>query len=267
MIIGSIAGAVVLLLLGFYIVSLRGDKNKSAMDKFRGHRFAHRGLHGEGAPENGLTAFRRAVENGYGAELDVRLTADGHLAVMHDESLLRTTGVDRMVCDMTREELKAVTLTGSDDTVPMLDEVLDVFAGKAPLIIELKIERGNTAALCEATCRLLDTYDIEYCVESFDPRGLMWLKKNRPDIVRGQLSQNFSKGHGMSRPMGWLMTSLVLNKKTKPHFMAYRFEHRRDLPFQLCKRLWKIPVVYWTVKGDDIAAAEADGGLAIFEDE
>jgi len=264
-----IAGAALLLLLGLYIVSLKGHKNrKTAMKPFFIYRFAHRGLHGAIVPENSLTAFDKAVQNGYGAELDVHLTADGHLAVMHDSSLLRTAGVDRRVCDMTRDELKTVTLNGSLESVPMLDEVLPLFDDNPPLIVELKAENGNAAALCKATCDMLDRYRGLYAVESFDPRCLMWLKKHRPDIIRGQLCQNFFKTKEVSLPLRIILTSLCLNLVTKPHFIAYRFEHRRDIPFRLTKSLWKTPVLYWTLRSkDDIRLAEQDGGAAIFEEQ
>lgn len=268
MIAGLIAGAAVLLLLGTYVFSVKGHRNKKAVRPFYLYRFAHRGLHGSIVPENSFTAFANAVQNGYGAELDVHLTADGHLAVMHDNSLIRTTGIDRRVCDMTRDELKAINFNGSLERIPMLDEVLPLFDDNTALIVELKAENGNAAALCKATCELLDKHRGLYAVESFDPRCLMWLKKHRPDIVRGQLSQNFFKTREVSFPLRVILTSLCLNIITKPHFMAYNFEHRKDVPFRLAKSLWKTPVFFWTLRSkDSVRLAEQEGGIAIFEEE
>ena len=70
---------------------------------FRQWRYAHRGLHDreKGIPENSMAAFKRAAANGFGAELDVHLMKDGHLAVIHDASLLRTAGVDVQIEDLT----------------------------------------------------------------------------------------------------------------------------------------------------------------------
>ena len=68
---------------------------------FQKFAYAHRGLHNEAIPENSMAAFRAALDHGYGIELDVHLLKDGNLAVIHDHSLLRTTGVEVEVEDLT----------------------------------------------------------------------------------------------------------------------------------------------------------------------
>ena len=193
----------VLLILGeLFTLTLQCRRGHSAWGLLRLFRYAHRGYHDKPrVPENSMAAFRRAIENGFGAELDVHLMKDGRLAVIHDASLKRTAGADVLVEDLTAEELKTYRLEGTDEQIPLLEEVLELFQDRTPLIIELKAERGNHAALAEATCRMLDRYRVHYCIESFDPRCLIWLKKNRPEIVRGQLSEQFLRhgetaGHG-----------------------------------------------------------------------
>ena len=104
---------------------------------------------------------------------------DGRLAVIHDASLKRTAGADVLVEDLTAEELKTYRLEGTDERIPLLEEVLELFQDRTPLIIELKAERGNHAALAEATCRMLDRSRVHYCIESFDPRCLIWLNEDR----------------------------------------------------------------------------------------
>ena len=187
----------VLLILGeLFTLLLQCRRGHSAWGLLRLFRYAHRGYHDKPRiPENSMAAFRRAIENGYGAELDVHLMRDGRLAVIHDASLKRTAGADVLVEDLTAEELKTYRLEGTDERIPLLEEVLELFQDRTPLIIELKAERGNHAALAEATCRMLDRYRVHYCIESFDPRCLIWLKKNRPEIVRGQLSEQFLRHH------------------------------------------------------------------------
>ena len=80
--------------LGAYALLLRPRRNHPGWDALSGVRYAHRGLHDMslGIPENSMAAFRRAVEHGFGAELDVHLLADGELAVIHDSSLARVCG-------------------------------------------------------------------------------------------------------------------------------------------------------------------------------
>ncbi len=265
MIIAIIVIAAVITLSALYLFAVGGSHRNDAMREFFRFDYAHRGLHGNGVPENSMAAFRAAAEKGYGAELDVHLTTDGNLAVVHDDTLLRTAGIDRRVCEMTADELRAVTLETTKETVPMLDDVLPLFVD-TPLIIELKAERGNHAALCEAVCNLLDTHEGAYVIESFDPRCLLWLKKHRPAVLRGQLSQNFFQSGGVSFPLKFLLTSLLFNALTRPDFVAYNMAHRRDLPFTIYRRLHRGAVAYWTVRGDDITLAKQSGAMVIFEE-
>ena len=96
-------GLLVLVCL-LYALCLRCRRRKD-WERFRKWRFAHRGFHDKPRiPENSIPAFRRAVQCGFGAELDVHLMKDGHLAVIHDASLLRTAGVDVQIEDLTAEE-------------------------------------------------------------------------------------------------------------------------------------------------------------------
>ena len=179
---------VLLVLFLLYILCLRCRRGKADWAHFRKWRYAHRGFHDreKGVPENSLAAFKRAASNGFGAELDVHLMKDGKLAVIHDASLLRTAGADVYIEDLTAGELEGYRLEGTEQRIPLLEEVLPLFVGRAPLIVELKAERGNAAALAAATCAVLDKYKVDCCVESFDPRCLMWLWQNRPDVIRGQ---------------------------------------------------------------------------------
>ena len=79
--------------LGAWCALLKPRRGQPGWEKFQSARFAHRGLHNAdaGIPENSMSAFRAAVERGFGAELDVHLMADGNLAVVHDSDLTRTS--------------------------------------------------------------------------------------------------------------------------------------------------------------------------------
>lgn len=261
----------VLLILGeLFTLMLQCRRGHSAWGLLRLFRYAHRGYHDKPRiPENSMAAFRRAIENGFGAELDVHLMKDGHLAVIHDASLLRTAGVDVQIEDLTAEDLKNYRLEGTEHHIPLLEEVLPIFAGKAPLVVELKAERGNADALAAAACRLLDKYRVTYCIESFDPRCLMWLWANRPDVVRGQLSENFRRhGDGTNLPgvVRWVLSNLLLNARTRPDFIAYRFEDRKSLSLRLCRGLYGAQEFSWTIRSKEtMDAAERDGALVIFE--
>ena len=148
MIIALIA---VLVLCGLYVLSTVCRCGKSRMDALYGWKYAHRGLHGEGAPENSMEAFRRACDKGYGVELDVHLLADGNLAVIHDSSLKRVTGQDGHIEELTTEQLSKYFLDGTEQTIPEFVQVLQLYSGKAPLIVELKAVGNNYSKLCEKT--------------------------------------------------------------------------------------------------------------------
>ena len=124
-------------------------------------------------------------------------------------------------------------------------------------------------ALAAAACKLLDKHHVTYCIESFDPRCLMWLWANRPDVVRGQLSENFRR-HGDAQDLPgvvrWVLSSLLLNARTRPDFIAYRFEDRKCLSLRLCRGLYGAQEFSWTIRSRaDMDAAERDGALVIFE--
>ena len=261
---------VLIILAELFLLMLRCRREHPGWKLLRQYRYAHRGYHDKPhIPENSMAAFRRAIEHGYGAELDVHLMKDGRLAVIHDASLKRTAGADVLVEDLTAEELKQYRLEGTQEQIPLLEEVLPLFQGKTPLIIELKAERGNHAQLAEATCAMLDRFRVNYCIESFDPRCLMWLWANRPDVVRGQLSENFRR-HGDAENLPgvvrWVLSNLLLNARTRPDFIAYRFEDRKSLSLRLCRGLYGAQEFSWTIRSKEtMDAAERDGALVIFE--
>ena len=247
-----------------------GRRSQPGWEKLLDWRYAHRGLYDNdaGVPENSLAAFRRAAEAGFGAELDVHLTADGQLAVIHDSDLRRVCGRAGKVEELTYAELSQLRLLGTEEGIPLLSDVLPLFAGVAPLIVELKPIRGNEPELAGKVCALLDTFpNLDYCLESFDPFAILWLRKNRPELIRGQLSQNFLRGQ--DRPgflVSFLLSTLFSNAWTRPDFIAWRWQDRKS-PFRaLCCRGYRIQGVYWTLTGpEQLLSAEREGALGIFE--
>lgn len=251
-----------------YILSTMGRKGHPGLEALRGWSYAHRGLHGNGIPENSMTAFREALAGGYGIELDVHLLKDGNLAVIHDPSLKRTAGADVRIEDLDTEDLSQYTLEGTQETIPTFRQVLDLFEGKAPLIIELKPEGGNHAALTKAVCDMLDRYNGVYCIESFDPRCVTWLKKNRPDIIRGQLTEDFVGNPRSPLPLAlkFILTHQIENFLILPDFVAYKYADRKTLSNTLVRRFWGIQGVAWTITSQaDHNTAVKEGWIPIFE--
>ena len=259
--------SIVLLLILLYFFMILGRRKKNRMDKLKKWAYAHRGLHGNGLPENSMAAFRAALEAGYGIELDVHLLQDGNLAVIHDGPLVRTTGAEGYIEDLVTADLPNYSLEGTAETIPTFREVIELFAGKAPLIVELKPARSNHAALAAATCKMLDEYDIDYCIESFDPRAVAWLKKNRPDVVRGQLTEDFL--HNPKSKLPWilkfLMSKNLMNFMGRPDFVAYKFADRKTTwSLYFCRK--QMESVTWTITSQaDFDTALQEGWTPIFE--
>ena len=103
---------------------------------------AHRGLHGPGVAENAMAAFRAAVAVGHGIELDVQPARDGTPLVFHDHDLARLTGAGGMISALSVAEAGARRLLGTDEGIPTLDSVLDMVAGRVPVLIEIKDQDG-----------------------------------------------------------------------------------------------------------------------------
>lgn len=259
---------ILILLAALYLLALKCRTGHKLLPELGKWYYAHRGLHGNGVPENSMAAFRLALEKGYGIELDLHLMRDGKLAVIHDSALKRTTGADGFVEDLTAADLRNYTLEGTEETIPLFEDVLALFDGKAPMIIELKAERGNHAALAETACKVLERYPGLYCIESFDPRCILWLRKNRPDIVRGQLSCDFikDKASTLSPVLRFVLTNLLTNFLTQPDFIAYSFADRKGLSPKLCRSWWKAQPVSWTLRSQtDFNTALQEGNIPIFE--
>jgi glycerophosphoryl diester phosphodiesterase len=258
----------ILIIAALYVLAVQCRRGHKGMNALRGWNYAHRGLHGNGVPENSMAAFRAALDAGCGVELDLHLLKNGSLAVFHDGTLDRCTGKSGKPEDLTAADLADYPLEGTAETIPLFSQVLELFAGKAPIIVELKPVGGNHAALCQAACDLLDGYNGPYCLESFDPRCIHWLKKHRPDLIRGQLSEDFvhNPESPLSLPMKFLLTHLLENFLTRPDFVAYRFKDRKALSPFLARKVWGAQGVTWTItRKEDLETAHKEGWLPIFE--
>lgn len=127
-----------------------------------------------------------------------------------------------------------------------MEDVLKKIDGKVPLLVELKYKDGSR--ICEKTCEILDQYQGTYAIESFHPQVLIWYKKHRPGIKRGQLSMNYQKIQGWFRPQYLIMRGLLLNFLTRPDFIAYDCRSGYSLSLQLCRYFYHCPAYGWTVK-------------------
>lgn len=255
-----------LVLLYLFLVAPRMVQ-KPDRSALHGVHYAHRGLfdNASSAPENSLAAFRKAVEAGYGIEMDVQLSKDDIPVVFHDGTLKRMCGVDGNVWDYTLEELRKMKLADSEETIPTFEAVLRTIRGKVPLIIEYKMDRSDTK-VCELGNALLEKYPGVYCMESFHPFAVRWYRKHRPDVVRGQLSMNYWKEKKYKGKLLYLaLTYLLFNFLTRPDFIAYRHSDADNFSRRVCQKLGALCVA-WTIRSqEDYEKAKDKFDLFIFD--
>ncbi len=257
-----ILAVIAVILLYLFVFLFPGIKGKYRHDKALFAHYAHRGLHNETFPENSLSAFKNAVNNGYGIELDVQLSKDGEVMVFHDYTLSRMTGNEGKLSDLTFSELRQLRLKDTDEQIPTLKEVLEVVDGRIPLLVELKGESFDTS-LCPKVDSILSEYSGPYCIESFNPMLLRWYKKNRPQIMRGILTTIASKDRGFSI-LNLLLDTMTLNILSRPDFIAY--DHRyKKLSVWLCDKLFHTPMFTWTIRDKATFSNIPDHVHSIFE--
>lgn len=259
---------VILLCLIIYVFFIAPRMfSKPDRTPFYGVHYAHRGLFDNhtDAPENSIPAFLKAVDAGYGIELDVQLSKDNIPVVFHDAGLKRMCGIKGKVWEYTLAELKQMKLAGSDAVIPTFAEVLTAVDGRVPLIIEYKLDVAQTT-VCELSNALLKDYTGHYCIECFHPLALLWYKKNRPDIMRGQLCENYWNESKYRGKLFYLLLSYLLtNVATRPDFIAYKHTDASNLSRRMTRWLGALSVA-WTIKSEqDYENAKDEFDLFIFD--
>lgn len=244
------AVAVFICIFGFaflYFRLIAPSRRKHAdVELLRGKIISHRGLYGNGAPENSFEAYRFAAENGLPIELDIRLTADGEVVCFHDGELLNACGVEGKVSDKTLKELKELTLFGTKLKIPTLSEALSAVNGAVPLLIELKADGKTAKELCRAADKILSEYGGIYLIQSFYSPVLRWYKKHRSSVARGQLSAPFKGGKLYMKAAALLLFNFL----GRPDFLSYEYCGTKRFTVRLL-RSTGTAVFGWTFKTDE----------------
>jgi glycerophosphoryl diester phosphodiesterase len=158
---------------------------------FLDRSIAHRALHDValGRPENSRAAVRAAVAEGYGIEIDLQLSSDGRAMVFHDYGLDRLTGQTGAVRQRSAAELSQIALLHGDEGIPEFSEILELVAGRVPLLVEVKDQDGamgpDVGPLERAAVAALQGYDGPVALMSFNPHSVAELARLAPDLPRG----------------------------------------------------------------------------------
>ena len=208
----------------------------------QGKIISHRGIHDNiKIYENTIEAIKLALDKDYIIEIDVHLTKDNKIIVYHDYNTKRLLNKDQIVEDITYKEINNQDIFH----VPTLKEVLDLVKGKVPLLIEVKQLRkvGN---LEQELMNILDNYNGEYAIQSFNPKVLLWFKKHYPNILRGQLSYSY-KRNKFFKIKKLFLKNMFLNIFTKPNFISYKYNELSERKLKKLKKK-NIKVLGWTIR-------------------
>ena len=156
---------------------------------------------------------------------------------------------DRKNNEQEETAFQKMRLDGTDQKIPLLEDVLKLVNGSVPLLIELKVP-NRSLALCPVAARALDRYRGPYIIESFQPFALRWFRKNRPDVLIGQLASRYGKALKINSLFKLLSSSLIVHVVSRPDFVAYNFRTADGLGIDLNQHLFRIPVFAWTVRSE-----------------
>lgn len=204
---------------------------------------AHRGFHDMNnlVWENTMSAFSLAADAGFAIECDLHYASDGVPVIFHDDTLDRVCSIPGKVREKTSAELGLLSIGGTKDRIPKLAHLLDLAAGRVPLVLELKGKKEDDEGFAESVLETLEGYDGHIALMSFD----VWLLEEL-------------KALGAPYPVGLTAFGdqpeiLEQHKKAMAlglDFTSYYVEHLPN-PFISGLRAHGVPVITWTVRNKE----------------
>ena len=214
---------------------------KTAIGKLFPVPVAHRGLWGDDIPENTISAYKNAIENGFPIEIDLYKTKDGEIYSVHDRNLLRLTGKDIDICSVNKSEIDKLKIFGKEK-IPTLREVLSTVNGKVPLLIEIKNQPDKT--VLDSVAEILKEYSGEFATQSFNPLFVKKMKTLLPDKLSGVLSTKKEEDLKNEKPLNrFIVKHTALNFLVKPDFISME-----KTAFPIKTKLFKFA---WTVQSKE----------------
>lgn len=234
---------------------------------------AHRALHDRAAGriENSPAAIRAAIAAGYPIEIDIQRSSDGQAMVFHDYDLQRLTGTRGAIQQTSAEALRGLTLLGGEDTIPTLPEILDLVAGKVPLLIEVKDQDGamgpNVGPLEETVIQALKGYDGPLALMSFNPHSVAALAALAPDIPRGLTTCGYTPEDWPTLPAATrdALRAIPDAERVGASFISHHHRHL-DAPRVAELKAQGLALLCWTIRSpEDEAAARTIAQNITFE--
>lgn len=209
---------------------------------------AHRGLHDMNKQvwENTLPAFRAAIAGNYAIECDVHLCKDGGVIVFHDDSLKRLAGCEGRICDLTLAEAQQLKIGTTQDHAPSLRQMLDLIAGRVPVVIELKGIKGEDDDLVAAVARELKDYQGKAAIMSFDHHLVRRFRTDAPGVPAG-LTAEGTRTSDMEAHFAMLAHDV--------DFVSYNIHHLPNPFIRFFREVLHRPVITWTISNAEEKAA------------
>lgn len=215
------------------------------LNKYKNTIIAHRGIHDNNkTPENSLKAFSLAIDKKMPIELDIHLTKDNFLVVLHDDNLKRMTNHNIEIETLTLKEIKQYNLLDTTEKIPTLEEVLYLVNKKVLIDIEIKSTK-RINKIITSLLNALENYQGEIIIKSFNPKIVKETKRRTNKYPVGLLlSTNTNK-----KLYNSIAKSNIFIQYSKPDFLALskKLIERKNLQ----KYMKKIPILIWTIENKD----------------
>lgn len=234
---------------------------------------AHRGLHDakRGIVENTEPAFLAAIEAGYGIECDVRPIKGSFPVVFHDLKLNRLVQGRGPLAAISEYELKSLRHRVGGSPIMTLADLLDLVAGRVPLLIEIKSEWDPPDRdFLTKIAALVSQYQAPIALMSFDPSVMATIRSLAPEIPRGIVSGSFIGAGWWSRQINRKRASALRNLlesgPVAPHFYAYQVDALPTPVTEYVRQVCGLPLFTWTVRtAKQQRIAETSADAMIFE--
>jgi glycerophosphoryl diester phosphodiesterase len=234
---------------------------------------AHRGLHDSklGIVENTAPAFEAAIAADYGIECDVRPIKGGVPIVFHDETLNRLVEGRGALTAVEESQLKTLRYRVGGTTILTLSDLIDLIAGRVPLLVEIKSEwHPPDRDFLANIASLVSRYRGPIALMSFDPAVMATVRSLAPDIPRGIVSGNYA-GAGwwsrkISRKRAAGLRDFLESGPIAPDFYAYQVDALPTPVTEYVRQVSGLPLFTWTVRtAKQRRIAEAWADAMIFE--
>jgi len=216
---------------------------------------AHRGLHdaARGIIENTASAAAAAIAGGYGIEADLQVSADSEAMVYHDEALGRLTDGVSALRDLTAAALGRISFKATADRMMTLGGLIDLVAGRATLVLELKSRFDGDLRLAARTAAVLARYGGPVGVMSFDPVPIAHLRRVAPGLVRGIAAErHYRLPHWdfLDARRKRALAFLLHVATSRPAFIAWRVEDIAAFAPRAARFMFGLPLLTWTVRSE-----------------